>query len=201
MIQCTVYQSLCCWCAVFRKNMFFQRAAVDTHANRNILRFTSVNHLFYAAVVTDIARIDANLINSGCHRFQCQTIIKVNIRYNRHRNCFFQNRNQAHGIHIWNRCADDLTTCRLQTLCLRRRSCKVLSRSAEHRLNADRSSAADLHAACHDWERMSFHREPPLCKEKFYYIIKSHKEHKSHQQEQTCRMDKALVFRRDRLAS
>ena len=63
--------------------MLFKRSAVDAYTNGYIPSLASVCHSLYSIVVTDITRIDSNLVNSVFGATQGYFIVKMYIRDNR----------------------------------------------------------------------------------------------------------------------
>ena len=64
MIKRAFRKRLCCGRTVFCKNVFFKRTAVDTDSNGNTALTASIGNHPYSVTITDISRIDADLIHA-----------------------------------------------------------------------------------------------------------------------------------------
>ena len=83
MVQSAVHHGLCSRMTVFCQDVLFQTAGVNPDTNRHIVLFAALHYLTDTVLISDIARIDAHLINTRCNCFQSQTVVKMDICYNR----------------------------------------------------------------------------------------------------------------------
>ena len=127
------------------QNLLFQTSGIYSDPNRNIILLAAVDHLTHPVLIPDVAGVDADFIDTCCHRFQSQPIIKMDVRHNRNMDCVFQMFNQFYRLPVRNGCADDFASGGFQTAGLLDTCLKILCRRIEHRLDGDGCTAANLY--------------------------------------------------------
>ena len=147
MVQRTVPHRLGGGVTVFGQNVLFQRAGVDTDANRNVLFTAGNRHRAHPLVLPDVAGVDANLIDTRRHAIQRQTVIKMNVRHQRHIHRRFDGVHQPYRLCIRNGDAKNVASRRLQRFRLRDSTAHIRGGTVAHRLHRDRRRAAHRHPA------------------------------------------------------
>ncbi len=79
-------------------------------------------------LTADIARIDAQFGNTALQRHNCQTVIKMNIRHQRHRALGYQLRHRQRRFLIIDRHPHNIAAVFRQKTNLPQRFCRVLRR-------------------------------------------------------------------------
>ena len=133
---------------VFCENTLLQGAGINADTDRDILRFAGVGDRLDAAVIADVAGIDADLIHACGDGLQRELVIKMNVGDDRHRYRFFECGDQPNCLHMRNSGTDDLTSCRFQLLRLCDRAFDILGGLVQHRLDTDFSAAAYFCVKC-----------------------------------------------------
>ena len=141
----------------FFKQIFFERAAVDADADRDLLRFGRTDDLANAVDRTDVAGIDAEFVDSRVERLQRELVVKMNVGDDRHFGPFADLVHRGRRIVIGHGDADDLTPRLDHLLDLSDRAVDIGRVGLCHRLHDDRRTAADLDVANFNWTRNSFH--------------------------------------------
>ena len=155
-------------CAVLCQNVLFETAAVDADADGDILLLAGLNDSFHTVVVADVARVDADLIDTDIGASQSCLIVKVDIRHDGDIHRVFDGLDAlcvgcAGAGHT-----EDLTACRLAAFCLRNVALDILDRNIQHGLHGDGIVAADGNIA-----NFYFSFELPHCYFPFPYSITS----------------------------
>lgn len=122
--------------------MFFQRAAVDSNANGDLLLSANIRHRFYPIIAAYVARVDANFVDPPLGSAQRQTIVKMNIRHQRHIHGVLDRLNQIQRRLVRNGKANYLAPGSRQSLGLRHRAVNVRRRHIQHGLYQHRAVAA-----------------------------------------------------------
>ena len=84
---------------VFFLQIFFQRSRVDTDTDGDIFVTGAVHHHADALFVTDVARVNTQAINTVFGHFQRDTVVEVDIRYQRNADLLFDQLERLCGIH------------------------------------------------------------------------------------------------------
>ena len=147
MFQGTFYQALRGDAAIFFYQLFFQRTTVYANTDGDMFFFRHLHHLTDTVFIADIAGVDTNFINAQFHHTQCQTIIKVDICYQRNMNLFFDFTNGICRFHIRHCYTHQFTACCFQGMNLRHSSCHISGICITHGLDDNRIAAAQFQIA------------------------------------------------------
>ena len=136
--------------AVFFQQLLLQAAGIDADADGNVPRSAGVRHGSDVLFSPDIAGIDADFINAALRGHQCQAVIKMDIRHERHIRSLPDRFQRLGGTHIRNRKADNVAPRRPQRTDLGKRGFRIPGFGVAHALHRNRSTAADFQAADSD---------------------------------------------------
>ena len=144
LVQRALHQALRRHAAVFFQQRFFQRAAVDAHADGDISLFRAVHHGAHAHIASDISRIDADLVRSVLHGRDRHAVVEVNIRHQRNVDLLLDLCQRGSRLLIRHSTADDLAAGLLQRQDLRTGGLRVLAFLYWSWTGSGSDSAADL---------------------------------------------------------
>ena len=81
MLQSRLHQCLCRYAAVLRQEHLIQGTGIDADADGNMPLLGRLHHSLDIFLATDVARVQAQGRNPLPDGFQCQAVIKVDIRH------------------------------------------------------------------------------------------------------------------------
>ena len=144
--------------SIFLMDVLFQRTAVDADADRDMTALASPHDSLHILTLSDIAWIDADLIDPCVQRCQGKPIVKMDIGDQRYGNCFLDVPQRFGILHIHDGHANQLTSGLLQPANLSNGRFCILGRCIAHRLDDDAALCADLYSAHMDGSGLfSFH--------------------------------------------
>ena len=146
--------------AVFRQNLLLDRAGIDADAHRNVMRLDTVRQNAHVLFSADVARIDAQLVDTVFHSGQRKLVIKVNIRHQRHGTAVHQRTDSLRACLVVHRDADDIRAGNRQRTDLRERRLHIRRIGIGHGLHGNRRAPADEHAAGSDLSCQLRHDKP-----------------------------------------
>ena len=129
---------------VFCNNIFFKRATIDADTDRDPTLFSSIHNSTYTLLITNVARINTNLICPVFNCRQCQTIVKMNVCDQRNMDLLMNLFQTFCRLHCWYCTTDNITAGLLQRMNLCNRCCHILCLGIRHRLNCYRIATTDL---------------------------------------------------------
>ena len=160
MIQRTLHHGFRRGCAIFGKDVLFQAAAVHADADGDVLALAGVHHCLHAAVVANIAGVDANFVHTHVCTGQRGLIVKVDVRHD----------GDAHGVldrfdapgvrRAGTGHAQNLAARCLAALCLCHIALDVLHRNIQHGLHRNGVAAANGHVSNFDFPLFLPHKAP-----------------------------------------
>ena len=110
MVHAAVDHALCRHAAVAGKDLLFQGARVHADADRHMMRTRAVCDHPYAVLAADVSGIDAQFGNAVLHGAERQTVIEMDIRYQRHGTAVHQCAHRAHAFLVIYRNAHDIAS-------------------------------------------------------------------------------------------
>ena len=155
-----VHQRLRRHAAVLDQQIFFQRPAVDADADGDAPLAAGIRHGPHPLFGSDVARIDADLVDAALRAQQRQLVVEMDVRHQRNVDAGLDGRHGPCRLLRGDRHADDLAARLLQPQDLLHRGLHVLRGGIAHGLDAHRCAAAHGHTAHHD---LSAHCIPSQC--------------------------------------
>ncbi len=157
MPECRFHQRLRRRLAVFFLQIFFQRTGIDTDADRYALVARAIDHGAYPICLADVARIDAQAIDTVIRHFQRDAVIEMDVGHQGHWRTLLDQAKRFGSVHGRHRHAHDVGTgiCQLDNL----RDCRVDigGFGIGHALHADRRITTDQDIADADLPRFPAH--------------------------------------------
>ncbi len=143
MTQRALRQSIGTWPPVLPQQRFFQRTGVDANADHGPVGLGRIHHLVHMPAGADIAGVDAQPFQTCFQRRDGQTVVKMNIGYQRQIRTRADGAQSAGGGRIRHGQAHGLTTAGGQTLDLGQGGVHIAGIRIGHALHHDRRAAAD----------------------------------------------------------
>ena len=81
LVQCALHNTFRSHSTVFFHQRLLQGTAVHSHTDRDIPLFCCIYHSLYPLRISDIPRIDADLVGTVLNGCQCHTEVKMDIRH------------------------------------------------------------------------------------------------------------------------
>ena len=128
---------------VFCNNIFFKRATIDADTDRDPTLLSSIHNSTYTLLITNVARIDTNLICPIFNCRQCQTIVKMNVCDQRNMDLLMNLFQTFCRLHCWYCTTDNITASLLQCQDLSYCLFYIFSFCICHGLDQDRISTTD----------------------------------------------------------
>src|SRR5690606_15579652 len=147
---------------VFFEQVFFERTAVDADADRNFLSLSGADDLAYAVDGTDVPGIDAEFVDARIQSFEREFVMEMDVGDDRHVRAFADLVHRGRGVVIRHGDADYLATGFDHFVDLFNCAFDIRRVRFGHRLDGDRSIAADLHIANHNGSGNSSHKIRPI---------------------------------------
>src|SRR5690606_6479987 len=110
MTQCGLHQRFRGRFAVLFLQVLLQRAGVDADADRDALVTGGIDHRAYAILATDVARIDAQAVDTQLGHAQGDLVVEVDIRHQRYLDLLADSSEGFCSIHARYRDAHDVGT-------------------------------------------------------------------------------------------
>ena len=142
-VKGTLHNALCGHTVIFLHQLFFQRAAVHAHADRDIALLCRIHNGFDPVKASDISRIDTDLVCTIFHGCDRHLVIKMNICHQRNADLLLDLLDCLGCLFIRNRTSDDLTSCLGQSVDLLHRCFHIFCSCIGHGLDQDRIASAD----------------------------------------------------------
>ena len=125
-------QAFCCNASVFLYQRLLQGTTVDAHPDGNACGFGLVHHRLHPVPVSDIPRVDPDLVRAVPDGRDSQPVIKMDIRHQRDMDLFLDLLQRLRRLHGRHRASDDLAPRLLQSKDLGNRSLHILCTGIGH---------------------------------------------------------------------
>src|SRR5687767_13131261 len=122
-------------------------AVVHADADRRLLVLRALHHLADAVLVVQVARVQAELVDAGVQRHECQAVVEVDVRDDRQDRPANELLQRLPGALVRDGHARDLAAGFLELLDLADRRVEVVGERRAHRLHRDGRAVADGRAA------------------------------------------------------
>ncbi len=131
--------------AVFRPEVFFERAGVHSNANGGIFFLGEQDDFFEVSFVKKVSWVDADFVGAVVERGNRKARVEVNIGDNWERNAFFNERNGFSGIKVWNGHAHQIAAFVVHGFNFGNHAVHIFCFAHGHGLDGHRMLGADLH--------------------------------------------------------
>ena len=130
--------------SVFFAKIFFKRTGIYPNTDGHAVALGTIHHPADLLHGTDVARIDAQLMNTVFDGLHCQIGIKMNISAQRHGRCIRKGTHILRAYFIIHRKTHQITPRSRKLLDLSKRLFKIAGICVGHALYGYRSTAADF---------------------------------------------------------